>query len=138
MHVSNLPSGRPYLHPRPRASECLHVCARARIGGAAAHNRPHRIEARPSASAIVRAAEPGAAHTWYNVVTDAVFHAAIIALNADAEANACAPKPHAVHADGQGLARLRVSGLRPSPQHEPADACAHSRSIPIAHWCTHT
>ena len=115
------------------------MCAtRARIGGAAAHNRPRRTEPRPSASAVVRAAGPGAAHTWFNVVTRAVFHAPMLALNADAEENACAPKPHAVHADGQGLARLRVSGFRPSPQHEPANTCAHSRSIPIAHWCTHT
>ncbi len=86
----------------------------------------------------MRAAGPRAAHTQYNVVTDAVFHAPMLALNADAERNACEPKPHAVDADGQGLARCRVSGFRPSPQHEPANACAHSRSIPIAHWCTRT
>ena len=60
------------------------MCARARIGGAAAHNRPHRIEARPSASAMVRAAGPGAAHTLPNVVTRAVFHAPMLTLNADA------------------------------------------------------
>ncbi len=84
------------------------MCAtRARIGGAAAHNRPRRTEARPSASAIVRAAGPGAAHTLVNVVTAAVFHAPMLALKADAELNACAPKPHAVHADGQGLARFQ-------------------------------
>ncbi len=82
MHVSNLLSGRPYLHRRPRASERLHVCARARIGGAAAHNGPRRTEARPSASVIVRAAGPGAAHTEDNVVTAAVFHAPMFALNA--------------------------------------------------------
>jgi hypothetical protein len=34
--------------------------------------------------------------------TDAVFQAPMSALNADAERNACAPKPHAVDADGQG------------------------------------
>ncbi len=111
---------------------------RARIGGAAAHNGPRRIEARPSASAIVRAAGPGAAHTANKFDTDAVFHAPMLALKADAEPNACAPKPRAVDADGQGLARFRVSGFRPSPQHEPANACAHSRSITIAHWYTHT
>jgi hypothetical protein len=61
--------------------------------------------------------------------TDAVFHAPMLALNADADRNTCAPRPHAVHADGQGLARFRVKGLRPSPQHETANACAHSRSI---------
>jgi hypothetical protein len=101
MHVSNIPSARPYLHPRPRASESLHVCARARIGGAAAHNRPRRAEA-PAERAIVRAAGPGAAHTPDNEVTAAVFHAPMFALNADAHPNACAPKPHTVHADGQG------------------------------------
>jgi hypothetical protein len=58
----------------------------------------------------VRAAGPGAAHTEFIVVTAAVFHAPMFALNADAELNACAPKPHAVHADGHGLARFRASG----------------------------
>jgi hypothetical protein len=138
MDRTSPPRGRTYTHG-PAQSECLHVCAsRARIGGAAAHNRPRRIEARPSASAKVRAAGPGAAHTEPNEVTRAVFHAPMFALNADAEENACAPKPHAGHVDGQGLARFMVSGFRPSPQHEPANACAHSRSITIAHWCTHT
>ncbi len=78
------------------------VGTRLRIGGAAAHNGPRRTEARPSAAAIVRAAGPGAAHTWYKLVTHAVFHAPMFALNADAERNACAPKPHAVDADGKG------------------------------------
>ncbi len=67
MHVSNLTSARPYLYPRPRASEGLHVCARARIGGAAAHNRPRRTEARPSASAIVRAAWAGSGSYPFHV-----------------------------------------------------------------------
>jgi hypothetical protein len=119
------------MGPRKRLQP--HVRTHARIGGAAAHNRPRRIEAPPSASAVVRAAGPGAAHTVDNVVTAAVFHAPMLALNADAEENACAPKPHAVHDDGHGLARLRVSGFRPRPQHEPANACAHSRSVTIAH-----
>jgi len=122
----------------PRERVPARVRTRARIGRAAAHHRPFCTEARPSASAVVRAAGPRAAHTEDNVVTRAVFHAPMLALNADAELNACAPKPHAVHADRQGLAWFTVSGFRPSPQHEPANACAHSRSIPIAHWCTHT
>jgi hypothetical protein len=94
---------------RERVPTCVRT--RARIGGAVAHNRPRRIEARPSASALVRAARPGAAHTRINVVTDAVFHAPMLALSADAPPNACAPKPHAVHADGQGLARLKGFGV---------------------------
>jgi hypothetical protein len=88
------------------------VRTRTRIGGAAAHNRPRGIEAWPSAPAIVRAAGPGAAHTEPNEVTDAVFHAPMLALKADAELKACDPKPHTVHADGQGSHGLgvRVSG----------------------------
>jgi hypothetical protein len=85
MYRASPPRGRTCTHG-PAQSECLHVCAtRARIGGAAAHNRPRRIEARPSASAVVRAAGPGAAHTPDNVVTAAVLHAPMFALNADAE-----------------------------------------------------
>jgi hypothetical protein len=47
----------------PRKRVPAHLRTRARIGGAAAHNGPRRTKARPSASAIVRAAGPGAAHT---------------------------------------------------------------------------
>ena len=137
MHRTSPPRGRTYTQGPAQAS--ADTCAqRARIGGAAAHNRPRNTEARPSASAVVRATRPGAAYTEANEVKDAAFHAPMLALNADAPRNACAPKPHAVHADGQGLARLRVSGFRPSPQHEPANPGAHSRFITIAHWCTNT
>jgi hypothetical protein len=96
--------------PRKRLSAC--TCAHPRgIGGAAEHNGPRRIEARPSASAIVRAdrAGPEAAHTPFNEVTDAVFHAPMFALKANAAWNACVPKPHAVDADGKGSHGL---GLR--------------------------
>ncbi len=61
------------------------VRTRTRIGGAAAHDPLRRTEARPSASAIVRAAGSGAARTEPNEVTAAVFHAPMLALNADAE-----------------------------------------------------
>ncbi len=85
MHRASPPRGRTCTHG-PAQSECLHVCAtRTRIGGAAAHNRPRRTEARPSASAVVRAAGQGAAHTKPMFDTDAVFHAPMFALNADAE-----------------------------------------------------
>jgi hypothetical protein len=69
----------------PRKRVPTRVRTRERFGSAAAHNRPRRIEARPSASAIVRAAGPGAAHTEDNVMIDAVFHAPMSALNAEAE-----------------------------------------------------
>ncbi len=96
----------------PRKRVPARVRTRAPIGGAAAHNAPRNTEARPSASAIVRAAGPGAAYTEDNVVTAAVFHAPMFALNAFAELNACTPKPHAVDADVMGSdgLGLRVSG----------------------------
>ncbi len=110
------------------------MCARARASAVPPRTTGRAAsKPRPSASAIVRAAwAEKAAHTSYNVVTAAVFHAPMLALNAFAEENVCAPKPHAVHADGQGLARFRVSGFGPSPQHEPANACAQ----PIRHHRT--
>jgi hypothetical protein len=80
----------------------------------------------------VRAAGPGAAHTPYNEVTRAVFHAPMLALNAFAESNACAPEPHAVHADGHGSHGL---GLR--IQGEPAArARQRVRTQPIHHHRT--
>ncbi len=82
MYRPSPPRGRTYTQGPAQASAC--TCARARIGGAAAHNRPRRTEARPSASAIVRADGPGAAHTPAKEVTAAVFHAPMFALNADA------------------------------------------------------
>ena len=111
--MTSLPSARPFLHPWPRAKRVPARVrnARTRIGGAAAHNRPRNTEARPSASAVVRATRPGAAYTEDNVVTRAVFHAPMLALNADAAENACAPKPHAVHADGKGPHGSRFRGL---------------------------
>ena len=52
VHLSTLSSARPYLHPWPRASECLHVCARARASAVPPRTAGRAaIEARPSASA---------------------------------------------------------------------------------------
>ncbi len=76
------------------------MCARARASSGTSAVPPcttgrAALEARPSASAIVRAAGPGAVHTLDSEVTAAVFHAPMFALNSDALLNACAPKPHA-------------------------------------------
>jgi hypothetical protein len=79
-------------HPRMRGPTRLPTRARAhrrsrRAQPPAPHRRPDR--ARPAGGGTV----PGrkAAHTQCNVVTAAVFHAPMFALNADAEANACKP-----------------------------------------------
>ncbi len=63
-----------------RASKCLQECAtRARIGDAA-ESPAERVPGRP----LWRAAGPEAAHTWNMFDTDAVFHAPMFALKADA------------------------------------------------------
>ncbi len=61
--------------------------ARARIGRPAAHDGPRRIDDPRRARPARGGAPPGpemAAHTESNVVTRAVFHAPMCALNASA------------------------------------------------------
>jgi hypothetical protein len=124
---------RSYTHtrgrPRMRAPIRARTHSRARIRGAAAHNGPRRTDDPPSASRLRwRAARAGkAAHTPCNVVAAAVFHAPMFALNADAEMNACEPRPPAVDADGR---RSHVSArMRGRPiAHARARARAHGRS----------
>ncbi len=85
MYRASPPRGRTYTHG-PAQSECLHVCARAHASAVPPRTTGRAApQPRPSASAILRAAGPRAAHTKDNEVTDAVFHAPMFALNADAE-----------------------------------------------------
>ncbi len=69
----------------PHTQEPIRVRTRARAHRPCLRaQRPRRIDPRPSVSTAWRAAGPKAAHTWYNVVTDAVFHAPMFALKANA------------------------------------------------------
>jgi hypothetical protein len=105
--------GRPHmrvptrLRTRERASAAtLRTTARA---------APTTRRARPACGG----APPGperAAHTKDNVVTAAVFHAPMFALNADADWNACEPNHPRSTADGKALACVG------------ADACAPDRT----------
>jgi hypothetical protein len=63
------------------------------IGRRIAHFWPRRIEDPPTASATARGARRRrkAAHTLVKPVNDAVFHAPMFTLNADANRNACEP-----------------------------------------------
>ncbi len=72
------------VRPRMRVPTRLPTHARARIGGAAAHNGPRRTDDPPSASRLRwRAARAGkAAHTPSKFVNRAVFHTPMFALNA--------------------------------------------------------
>jgi hypothetical protein len=109
---------RSLTHKRARATH-----TRARIGGPAAHNRPRRFDDPPSAShRQLRAARAEkAAHTPDNVVTEAVFHAPMFALNVFADWNACKRNACAVHADGT---RSHVS----APMRGPLIANAQMRA----------
>jgi hypothetical protein len=68
-------------HVGARACACQHVCAHTRAHPAA-HSGPHRIDDDPPSAPPV--AEK-AAHTEYSEVIDAVFHAPMSGLNADAD-----------------------------------------------------
>ncbi len=86
----------------------VRTCMRAHIGRAAVH-----IEPRPSASATVRRRRPKAAHTPYNEVTDAVFHAPMFTLNSYAPLNACEPshtRSAPAESGAHGSAQIRVYG----------------------------
>ena len=72
--------GDPSTYALIRIATCARARARARPRTPAAHgSATDRAQ-----SAAVRAG-PKAAHTRYNVVTEAVFHAPMFALKADAE-----------------------------------------------------
>ncbi len=86
MYRTSPPRGRTYTHGPAQASACTCAHARARIGGAAAHNGPRCTEAPAErVPPFVRRRAEKAAHTAAMFDTDAVFHAPMLALNADAE-----------------------------------------------------
>ncbi len=78
-----------HIHPYTHS----YMRARTDIGAAAAaQNAAHALATDRAQSAAVRA-KPEAVHTPRNVVTEAVFHAPMFALKADAESKACEPRP---------------------------------------------
>ncbi len=120
-HISRLCYAQLYPHPWAPAHARAHTSAhtRERASGApprtTARAASNTRRARPSSGG----APPGAgkaAHTCCNVVTDAVFHAPMFALNADAESNACAPEPPAVHRRREG-ARMCRRGCKRARSH---------------------
>ena len=79
-----------HIHPNMHG----YIRARAHTKTSAAPLRAtaaHASATDRAQSAAVRAG-PEAAHTENNVVTEAVFHAPMFALKADAEENACEPR----------------------------------------------
>ena len=75
-----------------RAFGRMRARPRTPIGGAAGLNGRACVDDRPSAVRRGARAGPEAAHTLDKSVTEAVFHAPMFALKADAEKNACAPR----------------------------------------------
>jgi hypothetical protein len=97
IHITRLSYAQLYLHTwapaHARAHTSAHTRARAHRRRRRAQRPAPRIDDPPSASRR-GGAPPGAekaAHTSDNVVTDAVFHAPMFALNASASLNACEP-----------------------------------------------
>ena len=140
MHASNLPSGRPYLHPSPRASECLQVCARARESAG-----PPRTTGR-AASKPGRARQPavarrpgrrGGAYKGQRGDTRGVPRADV---GVERRRRGERLRVEATtRSTPTGTARtVSGFGFRPSPQHEPATHANAADPSPIAHWCTHT
>jgi hypothetical protein len=114
---------RPYTHSymrtRARASGDID-------GAAVTHNGRACVGDRPSA--VRRGARgPEAAHTLDNVVTEAMFHAPMLALNAVAERNACEPINATL---GGGVKSSHASArMRARPRtHTSARARAHART----------
>jgi hypothetical protein len=105
------------------------------MGGGAAHGRcrhAQRAALHRRAAERARRSErrrPDAAHTQYNVVTDAVFHAPMFALNVDAPMNACAPSRPWCSADGRCSHSSAPLQVRPDPlAHARAHmSAAHAR-----------
>ncbi len=118
VHLSNLSSA--YLESWTPAQASAYTCAHmsARISGAARTQRdaPHRRPAERVEDACGGAPQGRkAAHTYSNVVTDAVFHAPMFALNADgdwSDWNACEPKPPGPRR-WEGLARFGTDAWAP-------------------------
>ncbi len=79
---------------------------------------------RAGVSAMARRRAEKAAHTWYKFDTDAVFHAPMFALNADADASACGPsQPQSTPTEGARMWRGCVC----------AQSHTHTCTRPIAH-----
>jgi hypothetical protein len=90
---------------------CIATAAHAHIGGATAHIGRACVDDRPSAVRRGARAGPKAAHTASIVVTEAVFHAPMFALKADARKNACEPINATLGGGGRcshALARMRA------------------------------
>ena len=84
MHTHVDTRGSEYVYARTHTYARAHRrCRRAQV--------PRRTEPRPSAPAAVARRRPKAAHTWYNEVSDTVFHAPMFALNLVVPENACEP-----------------------------------------------
>jgi hypothetical protein len=130
MHISRLSYAQLYLHTWTPAHARAHTSAHT-------HARAHRRRRRAQRPALHRrpaervpravARQPGpkkAAHTFVNVVTAAVFHAPMFALNADAAWNAWEPgHPRSTPSEGARMCRRGCAGAE-SRTH----ARAHGRS----------
>ncbi len=116
-------------HPRMRLPPRLRTHTRARRRRRRAQ-RPRRIDDPPSASRRGGAPPgPKAAHTTTNVVTDAVFHAPMFALNAVAAMNACEPShPQSTPPEGACTCRRGCVGAQSNTHTHTRTGAARGRA----------
>ncbi len=116
-------------HGNASACACPHVSAHTRARASAV---PPRTTARAASNTRPSASRPRwraaraekAAHTPPNSVTEAVSHAPMLALNADAPLNTCEPS-HTTPAEGARMCRRRCVGAQ---SHSHTRAQSHGRS----------
>jgi hypothetical protein len=103
--------GDPSTYSLIRIATCARTSVRADTSAAPPRaTAAHASVTDRAQSAAVRAG-PEAAYTKDKPVTEAVFHAPMFALKADAELNACEPRPRRSAAAGKcshALARMRA------------------------------
>jgi hypothetical protein len=117
---------RRIMHIRPYTHSYMRTRAARRHRRRRRAQQP-RMRRRPTERSPPRCAcGPEAAHTEDNVVTEAVFHAPMFALKADAERNACEPINATL---GGGVKCSHTSARMQSRQRTSTSACTHARLV---------
>jgi hypothetical protein len=140
IHVSSSPSARPYPHPWPRASECLHVCARARASAVPPRTTGRAAsEARPSASAIVRVrlGQKGGAYKGQRGDRGSVPRADVGVERRRRDERLRAEATTRSTPTGKGAHGLGFWGSGRARSTSPPTRAHTADPSPIAHWCTH-
>jgi hypothetical protein len=127
--------GDPFTYTLILIATCARTSARAHTSAAPpSTTAAHASTTGPAQSTAVHAG-PEAAHTKDKPVTEAVFHAPMFALKADADWNTCEPRTRRSAAAGSArtrqevLARVGADAGAPTHTHERAPACTNDARL---------